>query len=148
MGAALAQASEDPAMTRAAAEAWAKRCSVLSAVQTDRQEGNIRGLDLAGTRHGGTRSGSWLRHPFNGVSQVRLWLAGWSGPESKDDGALELRSDGLDTRCLAATEGVRGWLAFGQGSSSRNKGAMGRSCGASKGVIARVEGWSTEAGSG
>lgn len=70
---------------------------------------------------------------------MRLWLAGWSGPESKDEGALELRSDGFDTRCLAATESVRGRLAFGKGSSSRSKGAMGRPCGASKGVIARVE---------
>jgi len=110
--------------------------------------GIIRGLDLAGTRHGGTRSGSWLLHPFNGVGQVRLWRVGWSGPESKDDGALELRSNGFDTRCPAATEGVRGRLAFGKGSSSRIKGAMGRPCGASKDVIARVEGRSTEAGSG
>jgi len=81
----------------------------------------IRGLDLAETKHGGTRSGSWLLHPFIGVGKVRPWLVGWSGPKSKDDGALELRSNGLDTRCQAATESVRGRLAFGKGSSSQNK---------------------------
>jgi len=54
-----------------------RRCARRPLVQLRIRGGVVFGCKLEDGRYGGRRSGSWLRHRFTAVAQVRAWQAGF-----------------------------------------------------------------------
>lgn len=146
--AALARASAVLRPDAACSQSSSERVTEADALEPNASV-STGGQDLARRRHGGTRSGSWLRHRLTAVAQVRLWLSRSNGLFVERRWARSsCGRHGVDARCLEATESVRGRLDLGKGSSSRNEGAMGPSQRTSKDAVVRLERGSTEAGRG